>query len=116
MITAQEIPQPETQSVRVLLKNELGQIVHDMTLPLVTTVETDGKLDHRITDIDQIVAEHVAMHEERHKVFVAAAQKRGLLPEDVRMEEARGPAMEIPRGFAMQTVMDGEKDCRCGPK
>lgn len=95
MITPQEIPQPDIQSVRILLRNELGQIVHDITLPLVTTVEVDGKLDHRVTDVDKIVAEHVAMHEERHKVFLAAAQKRGMA--------AVTPAVE-------------EKDCGCGPK
>jgi hypothetical protein len=76
-IKVEETLNQASQSVRVILRNEFGHMVHDMTLPLVTTVERDGVLEHSATDVDAIIAEHAKMHEERHQVFLEAARKRG---------------------------------------
>ncbi|HEY6349687.1 MAG TPA: hypothetical protein VI636_09780 [Candidatus Angelobacter sp.] len=83
MITVEEFFFPEQQSVRVVLRNPLGHVVHDMTLPLIVTVEKDGQFQHLPFDVDGKIQEQIDFHSARHRAFMEQAAKRGhVKPED----------------------------------
>lgn len=77
MITVEEFFFPEQQSVRVILRNSLGHVVHDMKLPLVVTVEKNGEFQHLPYDVDGEIEKQKNFHAARHQAFMEQALKRG---------------------------------------